>query len=138
LVVVDSEADDKSRVPLASNVNLAVHLDNVGGTEFSADRPATITDLIGRFKGPDMVTVYTSGCCGDINHIDVRWAEPQTGHANAERIGTILWAALVAQGPLVLSDRLGYQSLACNITGRGSRVLGRPCGSWPRSGGAGS
>ena len=53
-------------------------------------RLATISDLLGRFKGPEMVTVYTSGCCGDINHIDVKWAEAQGGDANAARMGTIL------------------------------------------------
>ena len=76
VAVVYFETDDKDRKPLATYVNYAVHLDNVGGTKFSADMPATVSDLLGRVKGPDMVTLYTAGCCGDINHIDVNWAEP--------------------------------------------------------------
>jgi neutral ceramidase len=99
VAVVYFEADDKGRTPLATYVNHAVHLDNVGGMEFSADMPSTIADLLGRFKGPDMVTVYTSGCCGDINHIDVSWAEPQRGHENAARMGVILAAEVLKTWP---------------------------------------
>ncbi len=99
VAVVYFEADDKARTPLATYVNHAVHLDNVGGMEFSADMPATIADLLGRYKGPEMVTFYTSGCCGDINHINVRWAEPQGGHANAARMGVILAAEVLKTWP---------------------------------------
>ncbi len=88
--VVYFETADEARKPIATYVNHAVHLDNVGGAQFSADMPATISDLLGRFKGPEMVTVYTSGCCGDINHIDVTWSERQGGHDNAARMGVIL------------------------------------------------
>jgi len=37
-----------------------------------------------------MVTLYTAGCCGDVNHIDVNWAGPQGGQPNAARMGVIL------------------------------------------------
>ena len=46
-----------------------------------------------------MITCYTSGCCGDINHIDVNWAEPQGGFANAERMGIILAGAIMKAWP---------------------------------------
>ena len=107
VAVVYFEAAERSRTPLATYVNHAVHLDNVGGMEFSADMPATIADLLGRFKGPDMVTFYTSGCCGDINHIDVRWAEPQTGHANAARMGVILAAEVLKTWPRLKVEPTG-------------------------------
>jgi hypothetical protein len=45
------------------------------------------------------VTLYTSGCCGDINHIDVRWAERQGGHSNAARMGVILAAEVLRTWP---------------------------------------
>lgn len=99
VAVVYFESDDKARTPLATYVNHAVHLDNVGGAQFSADMPATIADLLGRFKGPEMVTFYTSGCCGDINHINVNWAEPQKGHENAARMGVILAAEVLRTWP---------------------------------------
>jgi neutral ceramidase len=111
VAVVYFEALDKDKPALATYVNYAVHLDNVSGVMFSADLPATVAELLGRFKGPDMVTLYTAGCCGDINHIDVRWAEGQGGHANAARMGVILAAEVLrtwpklrpaAAGPLVV------------------------------------
>ncbi|MCY3022391.1 MAG: hypothetical protein NTW87_25705, partial [Planctomycetota bacterium] len=80
----------RKRVPVAIYVNYTVHLDNVGGAEISADVPYTVSKLLGEVKGPGLVTLYTNGTCGDVNHIDVNWAEPQGGHANAARMGTIL------------------------------------------------
>lgn len=80
----------EKRVPLAAYVNYSVHLDNVGGTEISADLPFTVTENLRSAVGENLVTLYTSGACGDLNHIDVTWAEPQKGNENAARMGTIL------------------------------------------------
>jgi len=76
--------------PFAIYVNYAVHLDNVGGLEISADMPATLARLIGEVYGRELVTLYATGCCGDVNHIDVQWGQRQHGHDNAARMGTIL------------------------------------------------
>ena len=37
-----------------------------------------------------MVTLFTIGTAGNINHIDVNTARRQSGHAEAARIGTVL------------------------------------------------
>jgi neutral ceramidase len=37
-----------------------------------------------------MITIFAQGCCGNINHINVKTAEKQSGYAEAERIGTVL------------------------------------------------
>jgi len=76
--------------PLATYVNFAMHLDTVGGMEFSADYPFTLAKLLGQIKGPDMVTLFTIGTAGDINHVNVSNRDPQKGHGEAARIGTIL------------------------------------------------
>jgi hypothetical protein len=76
--------------PLATYVNFALHLDTVGGQEISADYPATLSTLLGRVKSPKMLTVFSNGACGNINHVDVSTARPQKGHEEAARIGTIL------------------------------------------------
>ena len=76
--------------PLATYVNFAMHLDTVGGKQASADYPATLAALLGKLKGESMVTIYTTGACGDINHIDVSRREKQQGPQEAARIGTIL------------------------------------------------
>ena len=80
----------EKRKPLAAYVNYSVHLDNVGGTKISADLPFTVTENLRAAIGEELVTLYTSGACGDLNHIDVSWTEPQKGHENAARMGTIL------------------------------------------------
>jgi hypothetical protein len=85
--------------PLATYVNYAVHLDNVGEAKISADLPFTLARALADFKGPEMVAIFSAGCCGDVNHIDVRWREPQRGHANAARMGTILAAEVFRSWP---------------------------------------
>jgi hypothetical protein len=91
--------DTPKKQPLALYVNYAVHLDNVGGLQFSADLPYTLSRLLAAVKGPDVVTLFTAGCCGDVNHVNVNWAEPQKGHDNAARMGTILAAAVMRTFP---------------------------------------
>ncbi len=88
--------------PLATYVNYAMHLDTVGGTEVSADFPYTLSSLLNGAKGGGMLTLFTMGCSGNVNHIDVSDGRPQKGHAEAARIGTVLagetmktWARMV-------------------------------------------
>lgn len=91
--------ESTDRKPIAAYVNYAVHLDNVGEPLISADMPATLSRCLADYLGPDLVTLYTTGCCGDVNHIDVNWAEPQRGFANAARMGTILAAEVLRSWP---------------------------------------
>lgn len=79
-------------VPLWTYVNFALHLDTTGGTLISADYPATLYRLLAEYKGPDMVTMFANGACGNINHVNVKWAAPQSSPAAARRLGTILAA----------------------------------------------
>jgi len=87
------------RKPLATYVNYAVHLDNVGEPVISADMPSTLSRALADFKGPEMITLFSAGCCGDVNHIDVNWGEEQRGFANASRMGTILAAEVLRTWP---------------------------------------
>ena len=80
---------------LATYVNFAMHPDTVGGLEMSADYPFALSRLLGEYHGPEMVTIFANGACGNINHVDVKWKEPQKGHAEAARIGTILAAEVL-------------------------------------------
>ena len=75
---------------IATYVNFAVHPDTVGGQEISADYAHTLSKILSKVKGESMVTVFANGTCGDINHVDVGTKEPQKGHGEAERIGTVL------------------------------------------------
>ena len=78
--------------PLLTYVNFALHLDTTGGTLISADYPATLYRLLADYKGPEMVTMFANGACGNINHINVKWAATQSSPAAAKRLGTILAA----------------------------------------------
>ncbi len=87
--------------PLALYVNFAMHLDTVGGLEISADYPYTLANLLGAVKGAGMLTMFTLGTAGDINHINVRWADQPKGPAEAARIGTVLAGAVLHTLPLL-------------------------------------
>ncbi len=115
--VVYVEAEDGT--PLATYVNYALHLDTVGGTEISADFPYTLSKLLTGAKGGKMLTMFTMGCSGNVNHIDVSHAKPQKGHEEAARIGTVLagevvktWARMVPAGAGALRSRIETAELA--------------------------
>jgi neutral ceramidase len=78
--------------PVACYVNFAVHLDIVGGSRFSADMPGFLARHLADARGSNFFTFYTTGTCGDINHINVNIARPQGGVQEAARMGTILAA----------------------------------------------
>lgn len=82
--------DSPGGAPLVTYVNFAMHLDTVGGDQISADYPYTLATLLGKAKGPEMLTIFSTGTCGNVNHVDVKSGTPQKGHAEAERIGTTL------------------------------------------------
>jgi hypothetical protein len=101
--------------PLATYVNFAMHPDTVGGAKFSADYPGALARRLAEYKGPDMLTLFANGACGNINHVNVNWAEPQKGPQEAARLGTILagdvfkaWMQLkpVAAGALRVSTEI--------------------------------
>jgi hypothetical protein len=50
--------------------NFALHLDTVGGMRWSADYPYFIEQSLRKSFGKDVVSIFGTGCCGDINHVD--------------------------------------------------------------------
>lgn len=50
--------------------NFALHLDTVGGTRWSADYPFFIEQTLKASNGKDVISIFGTGCCGDINHSD--------------------------------------------------------------------
>ncbi len=71
---------------LASLVAFAMHLDTTGGTEYSADYPYFFERELRKTLGPEFVSIFGAGTCGDINHIDVRIK----GRRSTEEMGTML------------------------------------------------
>jgi glycerophosphoryl diester phosphodiesterase len=99
--------------PVAAYVNFAMHPDTVGGEGISADYPGVLSRLLAECKGPEMVTLFANGCCGNLNHRHVGWADAQKGPQEARRIGTVLAGTVCKTIPLlrpVPAGRLGVRS----------------------------
>ncbi len=118
LPVLVFEPQGEGHAPIATYVNYSVHLDNIGGALISADLPGVLASRLRDVMGEQMVTLWTTGCCGDVNHIDVAWERPQHGLGNASRMGTILaaevlrtWRNLEAMRPGALRVRRELVSL---------------------------
>lgn len=52
--------------------NFALHLDTVGGQKWSADYPYFLEQTLRKGAGSDLISIFGTGCCGDINHADPR------------------------------------------------------------------
>lgn len=79
---------------LAIYANFAMHPDTVGGTRTSADYPGALARLLSGYHGPECITLYGNGTCGNLNHLDVNWARRQGGPDEAHRLGTLIAAAI--------------------------------------------
>lgn len=114
LVYIDTPGCD----PLVTMLNFGIHLDTMTGFSYSADFPYEIAKILAAVKGPRMLTQFTIGAAGDINHyrvIDPRG--PHFGHGPQEsaRIGALLAGEvvrnysnleMVADGPLKVSREM--------------------------------
>ena len=87
--------DASDSKPLFTYVNFALHLDTTGGMLISADFPATLARRLADYKGPEMLTMFANGTCGNINHLNVNWSAGQTSPEEAGRLGTILAASVL-------------------------------------------
>jgi neutral ceramidase len=90
-VVYFETTDEK---PLLTYVNFALHADTTGGTKISADYPGALSRRLADYRGPDMLTIFANGACGNLNHINVNWAGRQSSPAEANRLGTVLAASV--------------------------------------------
>ncbi len=97
--IVAFETAEATPKAIATYVNYSVHLDNIGGARISADLPGVLAQALALFQAPDAVTLWTAGCCGDVNHIDVQSAAPQGGFENATRMGLVLAGAVLKAWP---------------------------------------
>jgi hypothetical protein len=61
----------KGNQPVGSLTVFAMHLDTVGGTEYSADYAGQLANELRREFGDKFISIFGTGTCGDINHIDV-------------------------------------------------------------------
>jgi len=71
-------------------VNYACHLDNVGGTELSADFPGYLATRLAERLEDSPCCLFLNGSCGDINHVDVTGTRARHGHDHARWMGETL------------------------------------------------
>lgn len=75
-------------------VNYAMHVDVIGGdtADFvSADWPGIMEEAIAGVYGPQAITVFVNGCCGDINHrLWHKTRQPAEGELKALQLGRAL------------------------------------------------
>ncbi len=97
--VIYAESTSAKPSPVLTFVNYAMHPDTTGGTRISADYPGALSRALALYKGPDMLTLFANGTCGNINHTDVHWPGSQSSPKEATRLGTILAAAVFKAYP---------------------------------------
>lgn len=96
--------EDKMGKLMGILVNFACHPDTVGSdlisaehpgissnNLISADYPGVISKIIKKIKGEDLVTIFATGTCGNINHCDFIGGKLKRGYfKHTEWMGTIL------------------------------------------------
>jgi hypothetical protein len=97
-------ADQASGRSLASVANFALHLDTLGGTEYAADYPFYVQQQLAAAMGHEFVSIFATGTCGDINHIDIHNNNPLKGIAETERIGITLGETIFAAIPRLVEQ----------------------------------
>ncbi|HEY2410702.1 MAG TPA: neutral/alkaline non-lysosomal ceramidase N-terminal domain-containing protein [Pirellulaceae bacterium] len=98
-------ADQANGRSLASVANFALHLDTLGGTEYSADYPFYVQQQLQAAMGHPFVSIFATGTCGDINHIDIHNNNPLKGLAETERIGNALGDTIFAAIPRLVEQQ---------------------------------
>ncbi len=79
--------EDENNKPIGAIINFACHHDCVGGTGISGDYSSILSYELKKTYGDDFISVFVSGACGNINHIDVN-SEHEPEHY--KKMGKIL------------------------------------------------
>jgi neutral ceramidase len=92
----------------------AMHADTVGGSLWSADYPFYIQQTLRQAFGPDYISAFGAGTCGDLNQVNVAVKEPFKGLEVAEKLGAkIATTVLSAQKNL---EPVAHPALAMKST----------------------
>jgi hypothetical protein len=80
--------------------SFALHLDTVGGMKWSADYPFFIAESVRAALGPDVVSVFGLGTCGDINHANPNASERNKTDVIGNALGATISSHLGKLSPL--------------------------------------
>lgn len=85
---------------IASLTVFALHPDTTGGTLYSADYPHHLEQTMRTHFGPDFVSLYGLGACGDVNHIDITREQPRSSPEIGELLAESIRGAIGKLRPL--------------------------------------
>jgi hypothetical protein len=94
--------------------NFALHLDTVGGMKWSADYPHFIEQSLRKAVEPDVISIFGTGCCGDINHSDPRRRDRNKADFIGNSIGESIQKQL-GQLTSIEEPRLVVKSRVVNV-----------------------
>jgi len=97
LLQVNRAADTQ---PLGLLSSFALHLDTVGGLEWSADYPYFVQESVRAKLGPDVVSLFGTGTCGDINHAEPTGQPRNSTSVIGNSLGATVTAALTSLTPI--------------------------------------
>lgn len=104
--------------PIASYVNFSMHQDTTGGLKFSEDFSYALGKILRMAKGKDLVSMFTIGCAGDINHLDFSRKEKQESYHEAARIGAVLAGdvlKVIQRAPVVPVDKISVSDQVLHL-----------------------
>ena len=84
--------------------NFALHLDTVGGLKWSADYPCFIEQALRKATGSEVISIFGTGCCGDINHANPRSKDRNKADFIGGSIGESIHTQLGQLVPLERTD----------------------------------
>lgn len=73
--------------PAGIVANICNHTDTTGGDKVSADWPGHMEQAVQDYLGEPVPVITLIFPAGNVNHFDVKWDDPQTSVAEAQRIG---------------------------------------------------
>ncbi|MGE5195306.1 MAG: neutral/alkaline non-lysosomal ceramidase N-terminal domain-containing protein [Deltaproteobacteria bacterium] len=114
VILLKSPDDMRNRAALTV---FPLHLDTVGGTEYSADYPFYLERNLRTSLGNEFVSLFGNGTCGDINHVDVTNNVPQKGHEEAARIGAALAETVRAAIPTLKAVEMPKLAVRSAVAG---------------------
>lgn len=94
--------------------NFALHLDTVGGSKWSADYPYFVHRQIREALGEGVISIFGTGCCGDINHINPNSSDRNTTPKIGSAIGQSI-ARQLGQLKSIDNPKLCVKSLKVNL-----------------------
>lgn len=111
LLAVKQQSDNQIQGILS---NFALHLDTVGGMRWSADYPFFVEKTLRDSLGDNLISIFGTGCCGDINHVDPASAERNKAEYIGQAIGDTISRHVDELQPLQ-STRLQVHTQTVNL-----------------------